>query len=293
MPIRFVQHKEIDTKKWDYCIDMATNGMPYAYSWYLDITCNNQWAALVLNDYECIMPLPFNRKFILFPQIYNPLFSQQLGVFGKDINNKIILEFIQNIPKRFKRIHLKFNEENYNVLEHKSILKPRLNMYIDLNNDYDFLFNNYSKSLKKRIKKAIDYNSVQIENNVEEHLRFYLDNLVDKIKFNKENSLLIKKLIHKIIEKKKGNIYTTYNQNQEKTSSNLFLHSNNRIINLMGATNLLGKDIFSHHFILDYIIKENANKNLILDFEGSEIKGVQKFFQSFGAQIVYYGKLEQ
>ena len=55
--IRFVEHNEVDTDKWDQCIKRSINSTPYAFSWYLDIVVSN-WNALILNDYEAVFPLP-------------------------------------------------------------------------------------------------------------------------------------------------------------------------------------------------------------------------------------------
>ena len=60
--IRYLTRREIDTTKWDHCIDTAGNGLIYAYSFYLDHMARN-WDALVLNDYEAVMPLTWNSKF--------------------------------------------------------------------------------------------------------------------------------------------------------------------------------------------------------------------------------------
>ena len=53
--IRFVEHNEVDTNKWDKCVKRSINSTPYAFSWYLDIVVSN-WNALILNDYEPSIP---------------------------------------------------------------------------------------------------------------------------------------------------------------------------------------------------------------------------------------------
>ena len=58
--IQYLKNKEIDFKKYDACIAAAINSRIYAYSWYLNIVADN-WDALVLNDYEAVMPLPIFR----------------------------------------------------------------------------------------------------------------------------------------------------------------------------------------------------------------------------------------
>ena len=77
--IRYLERHEIDTIKWDQCIRHAANGLIYSYSVYLD-TMAKQWSALVLNDYEAVMPLTWNRKFG-FNYLYQPAFTSQLGIF--------------------------------------------------------------------------------------------------------------------------------------------------------------------------------------------------------------------
>ena len=47
--IQYLSHEQIDKAKWDQCIDNASNGLIYAYSFYLDTMADN-WDALVLND---------------------------------------------------------------------------------------------------------------------------------------------------------------------------------------------------------------------------------------------------
>ncbi|HRF18349.1 MAG TPA: hypothetical protein PK977_09275 [Chitinophagaceae bacterium] len=59
--IRYLTHREIDKAKWDYRVSSSSNGLIYAYSYYLD-TMSKNWDALVLNDYEAIMPLVWNKK---------------------------------------------------------------------------------------------------------------------------------------------------------------------------------------------------------------------------------------
>ena len=36
-------------------------------------------------------------------------------------------------------------------------------------------------------------------------------------------------------------------------------------------------------FLINFFIKQHACKNEFLDFEGSNIKGVKRFYKSFGA----------
>ncbi|HEU4859137.1 MAG TPA: hypothetical protein VFT15_04840 [Chitinophagaceae bacterium] len=108
--IQYFLHKEIDKKKWDACIANAPNGLIYGYSFYLDCMAK-QWDAMVLNDYEAIMPLTWNRKYSFY-YLYQPAFTASLGVFGKNIDQQLVKRFLDTIPIKFKLIEISLNAGN-------------------------------------------------------------------------------------------------------------------------------------------------------------------------------------
>ncbi|HEU0112812.1 MAG TPA: hypothetical protein VFQ73_18195, partial [Flavisolibacter sp.] len=60
--IQYYPGKSINKQAWDKCISNASNGLIYACSTYLD-TMSDNWDALVLNNYEAVMPLPWRKKY--------------------------------------------------------------------------------------------------------------------------------------------------------------------------------------------------------------------------------------
>src|SRR5678809_1754095 len=98
--IEYLTHQQIDKAKWDICIDSADNGLIYAYSFYLHHMAKH-WDALVLNDYEAVMPLTWNKKYGFY-YLYQPAFTASLGVFGKNLTKEIIDDFISMLPSKFK-----------------------------------------------------------------------------------------------------------------------------------------------------------------------------------------------
>ena len=44
-----------------------------------------------------------------------------------------------------------------------------------------------------------------------------------------------------------------------------------------------GRKTGANHLLFDNIIREYSGKNLILDFEGSDIGGIKSFYKKFGA----------
>ena len=88
--IQYLEHNQIDKKKWDATIEECGN--IYAYSWYLDVV-HPQWEALVEGDYDTVMPLTGGEKFgvhYLF-QPYFVLFSYLL--YSNIRNNYILFVF--------------------------------------------------------------------------------------------------------------------------------------------------------------------------------------------------------
>ena len=79
-PIKYVAQQQVDKNKWDACIERSSNGLIYGYSFYLDSMAKH-WDALVLNDYEAVMPLTWNRKWGI-KYLYQPPLTPQLGIFS-------------------------------------------------------------------------------------------------------------------------------------------------------------------------------------------------------------------
>ena len=84
MEIKYLKHNQIDKQKWDSAIENAENGLVYALSWYLDIVSPN-WDALVVGDYEQVMPVTHKRKYGI-KYLIQPPFCQQLGFFSQSKN---------------------------------------------------------------------------------------------------------------------------------------------------------------------------------------------------------------
>ncbi len=61
--INYVEHKDIDLGKWDRSLKLRNNENICLESWFLSAVCD-RWDALVGDDYETIMPLPINQKYI-------------------------------------------------------------------------------------------------------------------------------------------------------------------------------------------------------------------------------------
>src|SRR5664279_3747613 len=97
-------------------MNRADNGLVYGYSVYLD-TMANYWDALILNDYEVVMPLTWNKKYGIY-YLYQPFFTACLGLFGNNITAELVNDFLKVIPDKFKYWDICLNYANRYHLNH-------------------------------------------------------------------------------------------------------------------------------------------------------------------------------
>lgn len=75
MKIIRVNRKAVDYEKWNQTIDHSINTLPYAYTWYLDSVASD-WDAIIVGDYEFVLPLPFKKILGYFKYYKQPFFCQ-------------------------------------------------------------------------------------------------------------------------------------------------------------------------------------------------------------------------
>jgi hypothetical protein len=101
MTIKFLDRKEIDTEKWDACVaSYPESASLFAETRYLDLCCE-QWSALVQDDYQAVMPLPWKKKAYIY-YVYPPFFLPRLGLYGRELSAGELPEWINAIPSYFK-----------------------------------------------------------------------------------------------------------------------------------------------------------------------------------------------
>ena len=148
--IHHIEHKAIDRAKWDTLI--SDSGLVYAQSWYLDIV-HLEWSAMVLGDYEAVMPITGGKKFGV-NYLFQPFFVQQLGVFSsQEITAEVLQDFLNAIPQKYRFAEIRLNEGNVFEKPLQGIDFHR-NIVLDLNKDYDTIRANYHTNTKRNLSKA-------------------------------------------------------------------------------------------------------------------------------------------
>jgi len=293
MKLIILKRPDIAAERWDNTIKSSKNGRIYAYSWYLDIVSPN-WSAIVSEDYEYIFPLPIGKNILTHKRILQPMLCQQLGLFtsNTEITQEILSSFLSKIPDEYSFVDLQLNEGNIELeqLGNWNFYK-RPNMLLDLSPKYEVLHQKFSKSTANNIKKA-KATALKIEYVTKLDFLEGLKAVYAKKKLLKSIDLnLIGQLIDACLSHKNGFMRGVYNQWGKLLAADFYGKDQNRIYKLLSFSTEEGRNNEAGYKILDSVIWENAEKNLLLDFEGSSIPGVAKFNAGFGTVSVPYYRI--
>jgi hypothetical protein len=273
LKISYLQHENIDKKKWDDCIAHANNSLIYAYSYYLDAMSEN-WDALVMNDYEVVMPLTWNKKFGI-RYLRQPAFTQQLGMFGNVLFDKNVTElFINKALEIFSFAEINLNYAN-------EFKEKKCNLILPLNRPFTEIEKSFRKDFVNKIKNTdLIYKP---SDDVGKNIQIFKENHDGKIKISAKAYHHWFQACNVLKKKEQLLIRKVNSPNGELLSTALFLKDSRRIYYVMSTTLPSGRKQQSNYFLLYQMIKEFSEQNLIFDFEGSEIPSIKLFFSKFGA----------
>jgi hypothetical protein len=276
--IRFLSRKEIAPEKWDQCISRAKNSLIYARSFYLDYMAKN-WSALVLNDYEAVMPLTWNKKFGI-SYLYQPPFTAQLGIFMKDNENKTFVgQFISHAKAHFRfcEIHL-----NYDNLAAETTM--RTNYVLDLGQSYEDIRRGYKKRLIENLHEAESYHLQYLPyREYAEAIQMFKKQYGLKMpSVSRKDFRHFENLCMELIDRNMIFARQVRDSSGELLNASIFFLDERRIYNIMSVSLPAGRAKRAHFYLLDRIIEEFSMKNVMLDMEGSDLSGVAEFYRKFG-----------
>jgi hypothetical protein len=279
--IHYLQQNQIDKSKWDTCIANAGNGLIYAYSIYLDAMSKN-WDGLVIDDYEAVMPLTWNKKYGIY-YLYQPAFAASLGVFGNGLTEKIVEAFIQAIPKKFRLVEIALNHGNV-FSAPTGFLSARNNYILPLNKSYPELASSYRENIRRNVRKAEQLGCIIKKNiPVTDVIGLSKPSMQRLTNVKEEDYENFEKLFHFLYPQNKAITYGVYSPNNELVASCVYFFSHHRAYYILVGNHPNGKTMGASHYLIDSFIKDYSNQDLILDFEGSDIRNLAFFYSSFGA----------
>ncbi len=290
--IIYKDSSEINKEKWDAAIHSSLDPAIYAYSWYLDTVCV-KWGALIQDDYAAVFPLAFNKKYGI-SYIYQPNFTRYFGVFSKQVCSKeLIDQFLNAIPIAFKYVNLNLNFTAISHFKDYSSEKKIYQMLL-LNSDYGIISKQYSDNTKRNIKKARKAN-LKISETVSPYqiVKLFRDTKGEQLHtLTEADYMRLKNLMENAFKGNNGKMVAVYKEDQLYAAA-FFLYSDKRFVFLKSGVTEEGRTSGAMHFLMDHFIRMHSNKADILDFGGSSVESVARFYRSFGASDCVYLQLEK
>jgi hypothetical protein len=279
--ITYLPHAAIDKQKWDACIDQAANGLIYPYSFYLDAMSKN-WDALVMGDYEALMPLTWNRKYGIY-YLYQPFFAAHLGVFGNYLSATLVREFLEAVPEKFRYWDIYLNKANlYPVPGFK--LYERSNYVLSLYKSYAEISLQYAKSHVRNIRKASEAGNIVQENiPVSDVISLAMEQSKNFSPVSQKDYQNFSALFSILLQKGHAITIGVYSSQQQLVASCGWFFSHGRAYYILVGNHPNGRTSGASHLMIDHFIKKYAGTRLLLDFEGSDIRNLAWFYSSFGA----------
>jgi len=286
MEIKLLNNNEIDIERWDATVRASLNARVYAESWYLDIVYPD-WLGLVWGNYDYVMPVSVASK-LGVRYIFQPVYAQQQGIFPP-ATPEITAQFVSKLKELARFFEISFNSLSVSVTDELKVAKG-INFVLPLKNSYHQIFAGYSSHAKRYVRKAKRENDILAGIPAHEFLSFK-EQLSGK-EYTAKHREALHKIVTKSVASQRGIVYGAYSGPNELCAAAFFMFEQKRFTYLNSVSSPLGKEKRSMFAIVDRFIRDYANSAFLLDFEGSQVEGIARFFQGFGAQPEQYQKLK-
>ncbi|MDR3060797.1 MAG: hypothetical protein LBU57_01630, partial [Dysgonamonadaceae bacterium] len=158
----------------------------------------------------------------------------------------------------------------------------RQNYLLDIGQTYEVIRKKYKTNCQRNIKKS-ETENLQVSHSTEpeKYINVLIHNAFDRpiIKLLP----LLKKLIESAGSNAKTEIWNVRNNSGDILSCVFFLYWKNRVYYMVPVSTPEGRKQQSMSFLIDRFIRHHATSGLILDFEGSSIPNIARFYEGFGA----------
>lgn len=278
-----LHNSELDTERWDACVDKAANSRGYAQSWYLDAVYPD-WHGIVVGNYDYVMPICPAKKWG-FAYLLQPVYSQQHGIFPPptpELRNAILL----HILKKYKYIDINLNAMNLMPTELQAHTEWKPNHLLNLHDAYASIQGRYSSHCKRHLRKARKQLEVVNDLTVEDFMK--LKAAQSGRAFTPKHRDALLRIISKSKHQGNGIVYGAYDQHNELCAAAFVLATPKRLVYLNGVSTPQGHTSGAMYTLIDQLIADHAQLPLLLDFEGSAVPGIARFFEGFGAQPERY-----
>jgi hypothetical protein len=279
--IQYLSSQDVDREKWDRCVAAAPNSLIYNSSIYLDMMADH-WNAVVVGDYEAVMPLPWRRRWFVKYHYHVPFIAQ--GGLTGTFDNGLSKTVAKAILRKISYGDLVLNHGNQALAKFMRAV-PLVNLVLDLAVEFPHIFKMYHHNLDKNLRRASRFELVyKSDYNVKLPIALFRKEYGSRLKsvrpvdYERFTGLCLhlyqvnKAIVRKVTDEKGKPLATA-----------LLLRDHARLYNVINTVSPEGKRRSANHFLFDQLIREFAGQPLVLDFESTQQAGVRKFYEHYGA----------
>ena len=278
--IQYIQHQDLDFKKWDACIVADSNADVYLRSSWLNVVCPN-WSAIVADDYAAVFPI-FGNKKLAWSFSDFPNFVQKIAVYGD-------ARFEEEIAVELNRLNDTFDYLCYTTDERliKDVslnIKHRRHQLLELKEGVRFPTKVWGRNIRKaEASQLTTLTSVPIPI----FIAALKKELLEKGKpYKNKDYKLLEVLAQKSIQEGYGFIDGIKDGTGTFTCGQFYIYAKGKMYLVACFSNEVARQHSLLHYVLFKIVeKAYVNDSLLrVHFGGSNLPVIADFNKNFGAQ---------
>jgi hypothetical protein len=290
MNIQRIPRDELIKEKWNGCVHYAPNGNIFGYMWYLDFVAKD-WEALVEDDYVSVFPLVYRQNWWGRPELYQPDLMRAMGIYSvKALSAIRIKAFLAAIPEAYKKIDITVNARNRPPRDDSFRTEEKANHLLMLKQPYESMRQNYSEAFQQRLKAAEAEGLLSIGSIKPEKLADFYKKQRPRSAATERQFHALQRIMYNVLHRGTGfaSAITHPDDPEELLAADFFIFSHGRMLSLAPSVSTKGKQFGALEMLYDYMIRSNANRPLLLDFNTD---GDTAFAKSVGAQSENYYRI--
>ena len=300
---------DLDPKQWDAFIEASPQGAVFLYHGYMRIVSPG-WKCLIVKEGDCwkaVLPFADSTRMGLRRSL-QPRFAQYWGVcfaptdrrgYHKISHQKAILELMIPAVSEFRQIVWNFSPACSYVLPFYWAgfrLNNRYTYQIHLEREEAELLSDMAPTTRRYIRKGANL-SVSESFDTTAFLSLFARQKAHQheiISSHVEEHIRLKALVEYLCEKGKGKLILVKNSEGQVLAGGLFGFANQTCTYLLGTYDPDQANRSAMPLMMWHMIRHSKQQGLnVFDFEGSMMKGVERFFRRMGGQPVPYLRIEK
>lgn len=284
MNFKITHRTQLNLRKWDDLVQISATSRIYGLSAYLDAVYGEKWAVVTDSGFTFGMVIfPSVRWFL--PSLTQPPFIQTSGLYGKKCTEEELRALLSLLNRKYWKIGFSLKGEIPEATPGFRTEK-RLNLFLPLSTSYNLIKAGYSNNLKRILNK--DSELLIAEEPPAREFISLAQKKFPPIQLGLLDNKQFERYVNRCHRAQLAEFITARNSSGELLAGLIAVKDENRLYLTFTVTGTRGRALNAMHFLIDRLIEKYSGANYTLDFEGSSISGVARFYRNFGTLEEYY-----